>query len=434
MTIFRALSVSLVSLSSIGVLSLQCPADDPPVEPNVPMSKMTSDAVSTKALVQGSTRFALDLYSRIKGDGNLFFSPAGVSEALGICFEGARGATAAEMAKALGFPMAGANLGAEFQALREAGKSLNTDAVRFESANSLWSQLPLQEGFERDVRAVFDAEVSSVNFKSPSAREAIRAWVRAKTDGKAELPPESLSDPLLRLLVINTLLFKASWALQFNEEMTSEKPFERMDGTSITVPTMRKKSAFRYGSWEDLQILEMPYEGDGASAFILLPARSDSDLDDSTPSSSPLERLEESLTVGVLEKRLNGLSRTMLSVHLPRFSITSNLSLRQPLQTLGMSLPFQTDADFSGMTSADRLKIDQVLQDARIDFDEGGTEAAVVTVVTLVGRSISKQPKPPIPEFRADRPFMFLIRENTTGSILFMGRVTDPVETDPGSE
>ena len=429
MTIFRRIpSVLVLTLVSIGATSLQSPADDPPVQPNIPKSKIPSDMNSTEGLVRGNTRFALDLYRGLKGDDNLFFSPNGVSEALAICFEGARGATATQMADVLGFPEGGSWLGERFQRLRQAGVNLNSDAVIFKSANSLWSQLPLNSGFESDVQGEYDAEVFEVDFQSSASREEIRQWVRTQTDGAAELPAESLSDPLLRLLVINTLLFKASWAQQFNSELTSDKPFELMDGTSRNVPTMWQKGRFRHGAWDDLEILEMPYAGGRASAFILLPAKSDAESDDSTEPVSPLEHLESTLTAAELDDRLNALSPKSLKVYLPRFSITSNLSLGGVLQGLGMSLPFQLDADFSGITDADRLNIGKVLQDARIDFDEGGTEAAVVTVVTMLTRGISQEPAPPSVLFKADRPFMFLVRENSTGSILFMGRVIDPVD------
>ena len=429
MTIFRRIpSVLVLTLVSIGATSLQSPADDPPVQPNIPISKSSSDMTSIKALVRGNNRFALDLYRRLKGDGNLFFSPNGVSEALAICFEGARGATATQMADVLGFPEGGSWLGERFQRLRQAGVNLNSDAVTFKSANSLWSQLPLKSGFESDVQDEYGAEVFEVDFQSPASREEIRQWVRTQTDGAAELPADSLSDPLLRLMVINTLLFKAPWAQQFNSDLTSDKPFELMDGTSRNVPTMWQKGRFRHGAWDDLEILEMPYAGGMASAFILLPARSDAESDESTEAVSPLERLEDTLTAAELDDRLSALSRKQLKVYLPRFSITSNLSLGGMLQGLGMSLPFQHAADFSGITDADRLNIGEVLQDARIDFDEAGTEAAVVTVVTMLTRGISQNPPPPPPVFRADRPFMFLVRENTTGSILFMGRVTEPTE------
>ena len=429
MTIFRRIpSVLVLTLVSIGATSLQCPADDPPVQPDIPKSKMSDDLPSTKVLVHGNTRLALELHRRLRGAGNLFFSPIGVSEALAICFEGARGATASQMAHVLGFPEGGSRLGERFQQLRQAGVNLNSDDVTFKSANSLWSQLPLKSGFESDVQDEYGAEVFEVDFQSPASREEIRQWVRTQTDGAAELPAGSLSDPLLRLMVINTLLFKAPWAQQFNSDLTSDKPFELMDGTSRNVPTMWQKGRFRHGAWDDLEILEMPYAGGMASAFILLPARSDAESDESTEAVSPLERLEDTLTAAELDDRLSALSRKQLKVYLPRFSITSNLSLGGMLQGLGMSLPFQHAADFSGITDADRLNIGEVLQDARIDFDEAGTEAAVVTVVTMLTRGISQNPPPSPPVFRADRPFMFLVRENTTGSILFMGRVTEPTE------
>jgi serpin B len=429
MTIFRRIpSVLVLTLLSIGVTALQCPADDPPVQPSISNSKTSSDMKSTKALVRGNTRFALDLYQRLKGDGNLFFSPNGISEALAICFEGARGATAAQMAEVLGFPEEGSRLGERFQRLRQAGVNLNSDAVTFKSANSLWSQLPLKSGFESGVQDKYDAEVFEVDFQSPDSREKIRQWVRTQTDGAAELPAESFSDPLLRLMVINTLLFKASWAQQFDSDFTSEKPFELMDGSSTNVPTMRQEAVFRHGAWDDLEILELPYAGGRASAFILLPAKSGSESNDSTEGLSPLEHLEETLTAAELGKRLSALSSKRLSVSLPRFSITSNLSLGGALQGLGMTLAFQHDADFSGITTADQLNIGEVLQDARIDFDEGGTEATVVTVVTMLTRGISQKPAPAPVVFKADRPFMLLVRENTIGSILFMGRVTEPIE------
>ena len=419
-TFRRILNVLLLSTSTAAPT---CFADDPPVQPNVPISSLPPETTSIEALVGGNTHFALELYKQIKGEGNLFFSPNGVSEALALCFEGAGGATAKQMAQVLGFPQEGADLGARFRRLREAVARLNTDFVTYKSDNGLWSQLPLQKAFETSVRTDFDAEVFNVDFRSPAAREDVRAWVRDRTDGAAELPAEAFSNPLLRLLVINTLLFKASWAQQFDPERTVKAPFELMDGTRIDVPTMRMDTVLRHGTWDDIRILEMPYEGGGASAFILLPAPGVSGSDGSIDA---LRRFERGLTGPELEKRLEGLSQAMISVHLPRFSIASNIALGEHLQALGLSLPFQNDADFSGITTADQLQIDKVLQDAKIDFHEGGTEAVVVTVVTLVGRGAPRKPEPPTVVFRADRPFMFLIRENSTGAILFMGRVSEP--------
>ena len=414
-----------VLLLSTGLATPRCFADDPPVQPNIPISSLPSETTSTEALVRGNTHFALELYKQIKGDENIFFSPNGVSEALALCFEGAGGATADQMAEVLGFPEEGADLGARFRQLRNAGANLNTDVVTFKSNNALWSQLPLREAFEASVRTGFDADVFNVDFGSSSAREDVRTWVRDRTDGAVELPGGALANPLLRLLVINTLVFKAPWAQPFDSKRTVKAPFELMDGTRIDVPTMHMDHAFRHGRWDDLEILEMPYQGGGASAFILLPAPRPFDSDGTVET---LKRLEDGLTGPELEKRLNGLSPARISVHLPRFSITSNISLGEHLLALGLSLPFQNDADFSGITSADDLHIDKVLQDARIDIDEAGSEAAAVTVVTLVGRGAPREPEPPAVVFRADRPFMFLIRENSTGSILFMGRVSQPRE------
>jgi serpin B len=395
---------------------------DPPETPSPSSQAAISSA---QPLVQGNTAFALRLYKAIGGQGNLFLSPQGASEALAICFEGARGKTAAQMAEVLGFPDGGRNLEKSYATLRAAIAGLDSETVEFRSANSLWSQLPLESDYIDSMKRDFGADLFSVRFGTPEARDQIFNWVEKQTDGKVKVPEEAISDPLLRVLVINTLFFKAPWAEQFSKRFTQELPFELSDGRTVEVPTMVKDGVFGFGRWDDLQILELPYHGGGASAFVLLPAAAQPAHGDESEGGA-LERMVASLDASSLQQRLNALSSEKLSVYLPRFSIRSELDLAGLLQSLGMSLPFSLDADFSGMTTYDDLHIDKVLQDAWIDLDESGTEAAAVTSVSMNTRGAPRSPGKLPNVFRADRPFMFLIRENSTGSILFMGRVSEP--------
>jgi len=280
-------------------------------------------------------------------------------------------------------------------------------------ANALWPQVGYSflEEFLSLIEEYYGVSITPVDYSDPeTARRKINAWVEEKTQEMIkELIPPGLLDPLTSLVLINAVYFKGNWANQFNQSLTRDAPFLVTHDEQIQVPMMTQKHEFGYGESAGLQVLELPYSGDNLSMTVLLPTETDG-----------LAKLEESLTAGNLGKWIRNLRETEVVVFLPRFEVTFPFRLDDILKSMGMVDAFSNKADFSGMDKKS-LIISAVLHKAFVTVNEEGTEAIAATAV-LMGRGL---PSPPL-IFRADHPFVFLIREKTTGSILFLGRVVDP--------
>lgn len=370
------------------------------------------------SLVQGDTEFAFDLYGKLKAtQGNLFFSPYSISTALAMTYAGARGTTALQMAQALHFSLDQEQLHPAFASLKA-----NLDAVeakgeiRLRIANALWPQTgyPLLEEFLDLAREYYGALITPLDYgDAEAARATINTWIEDKTEGKIKnLIPPGVLDALTRLVLSNAIYFKGNWARQFNQQLTRDAPFWPTPDVQVTVPMMTQQQRFRYAESDGLQILELPYAGDDLSMIVLLPGKIDG-----------LAQLEAALTVDNLEKWTGHLWNREVRVFLPRLKMTSQFRLKDALASMGMRDAFSLEkADFSGMDGIGWLYISAALHKAFIEVNEEGTEAAAATAVVI---GLRAQVEPP-PTFRADHPFMFLIRENSTGSILFMGRVADP--------
>ncbi len=375
------------------------------------------------ALAQGNTAFALDLYRQVcGGEGNLFFSPYSVSTVLAMTVAGARGVTAAEMMDTLRVTRDQERLHPAFQALAgHLARIQDSGDVALRIANSLWPQddEPLREAFLSLAETFYGVSITPVDYKTAAdaARVQINRWVEAQTEEKIkDLIPAGVLGPLVRLVLVNAIYFKGDWARQFDADRTADAAFRTAAGPAVTVPLMSQQADFPYGELESLQLLELPYRGDALSMLIVLPAMPDG-----------LARLEESLTPEKLAQWRQALRTREVQVFLPRFKMTASLNLNEPLGALGMEAAFDPSrADFSGISGPPGwLFIDSVLHKAFVEVNEEGTEAAAATGVVM---RITSLPQPP-PVFRADRPFLFLIQERETGSVLFMGRIADPSES-----
>lgn len=391
-------------------------------------------------LVKGNTEFALNLYRELPKNENLFCSPFGVSEALAICYAGARGQTATQMAMTLGFPNEGKDVHEEFSLLHQVQENLeHSEFINYQMANSLWSKIPLLPAYLELAQREYGAELFKIDSPSKAFSE-IAKWVAEKTRGKGESPLtlQALQDSDMKLAIFNTVYMKAPWQSQFKESATKDRAFTLLDGSEIEVPTMYQAGRFRYGRWFDLEVLELPYKGRELSAYILLPEKKE-------PREGPqglgtskermtLEEIEADLTASDLRNSMRCAENESVKVYLPKISIKSKFAFKYDLIKMGMTDAFSMgNADFSGMTGRRDLAISAVLQNARIDLDEAGTEAVAVTVVSMVTRSAVEKDPVKWKVFRADRPFILVIRENLTGSILFMGRVVDPRVSDEDS-
>jgi serine protease inhibitor len=384
------------------------------------MNSLTTDETAVNLLIQANTQFALDLYQKIRTEpGNLFFSPYSISTALAMTYAGARGETAVQMAQTLRLTMAEEQLHPVFGRLEAMLNEIEQKGdIQLRVANALWPHV--KYNFLPDYLALLEkyygTSVTAVDYnQAEAARQMINEWVEEKTADKIKnLIPAGTLDALTRLVLVNAIYFKGNWANQFNPDVTEKQPFWLAAGGSVDVPLMRRTTEFGYAERDDLQILELPYTGRDLSMIVLLPREIDG-----------LAGLEEKLTPANLARWTDRLWSTKVVVLLPKFRLTFTMGLNGVLQEMGMADAFSMGkANFSGMDGTKELYMGAVLHKAFVEVNEEGTEAAAATAVVMVASAAPPQP-PPV--FRADHPFLFLIRENSTGSILFLGRVTNPV-------
>jgi serine protease inhibitor len=373
---------------------------------------------SVETVVRGNTEFALALYQKLRAvEGNLFFSPYSISTALAMTYAGARGDTEIQMAQALHFLLDQELLHPAFAFLEaKLGDIGRKGHIQLRVANALWPQkgYALLEEFLAQTKQYYGVRVTTVDYgDAETARCTINAWVEEKTENKIqEVIPPGLLDDLTRLVLVNAIYFKGNWASQFDQSLTSDAPFRVTPDEQVQVPMMSQVHGFRYREGDGLQVLELPYAGNDLSMVVLLPREI-----------GGLAALEERLTVENLGRWTSGLWQSEVQLFLPRFEITFPFRLDDTLKSMGMVDAFGGDADFSGMDGTKSLCIGAVLHKAFASVDEEGTEAAAATAAMMQAMGL---PLPP-PTFRADHPFVFLIRENSTGSILFLGRVVNPV-------
>ena len=368
-------------------------------------------------VVQGNTAFALDLYGKLRqAEGNLFFSPYSLSTALAMTYAGARGDTAAQMAEALHFHLEPDRLHPAFAGLQNGLNAIQAQGdILLRIANALWphQERVLLEEYLALVEEHYGVLIQSLDYRDPeAARGVINAWVEKETEGKIQdLIAQGVLDDQTRLVLTNAIYFKGMWASPFREDRTDEAPFWVAPDRKVKVPMMAQQLSCRLRESRDLQVLELPYAGDDCSMLVLLPRDRDG-----------LAGLEASLTPDSLTAWLRSERKRSVRVFMPRFKTTSQFGLGETLKTLGMVDAFDGKADFSGMDGSKWLQIGAVIHQAYVDVNEEGTEAAAATGVVMM----TKASFLPEPTFRADHPFVFLIRDNRTQSVLFLGRVVDP--------
>lgn len=386
-------------------------------EKKLDASGATTEGIAS--LVNANNQFSLELYARLKEDKgeNIFFSPYSISTDLTMTYEGAKGDTAKEIQSVFHFTEDAAarksSMAAVYNQLNEknAGYKLNT-------ANALWVQknYPFSAEYLETVEKYYGGKASNLDFAGATeeARQTINQWVEEKTSGKIKdlLPPGILTG-LTQLVLTNAIYFKGTWVKQFNPDETKNEDFKISQNSPVQVPMMKrtdKEAVFPYMETGELQVLEMPYEGDALSMLLLLPKNED------------LESLESTLTLENLNQWKAQLKEGRVDVFIPKFTFTKEYPLNNTLQELGMNLPFSGDADFSGMDGTKNLSISAVVHKAFIEVNEEGTEAAAATGVVFGTTSVQT-----IPVFHANHPFIFLIQERKTGNILFIGRVSNPL-------
>lgn len=381
---------------------------------------MVEDTDDTRAAVGGNNQFALDLYRQLSArGGNLFLSPFSISTALAMTYGGAEGKTAEEMGSVLRFPFGRERLHPAFAALMKEVRTGESQDYQLNVANGLWAQrgYAFKEEFKTVVRTNYGAELRELDFAAAAeeARQLINAWVEKQTQGKIVdvIGPHDVT-PLTRLVLANAIYFRGRWADPFREQATEDAPFRVTPKQEVTVPMMRRQKEFQYLETGSFQALRLVYKGGNLSMIVFLPRKVDG-----------LPEFEKSLTTDKLARWLTQLDWREVKVFLPRFRMTSAFTLNEVLSAMGMQQAFDAEAaDFSGMTGGKDLFISLVIHKAFVDVDEKGTEAAAATALLAPPTAAFRPPPPAV--FRADHPFLFLIHDQRSGSILFMGRVTNP--------
>ncbi len=383
-----------------------------------------------KSVVDANNAFALDLYQKLKDKpGNLFFSPYSISSSLAMTCAGARGQTEREITNILHFNLPSEKLHPAFKALMARLDGLQRwNRIALKCANSLWCQKdhPFTGDFLKTVRENYSAEARSVDFKnSPgAAADEINRWIDAKTNHKIPggIAPKQIT-PDMGLVLCDAIYFKGKWLNQFKRKDTKPSEFQVATNETVTVPMMWQSAQFKHAMTEDysVEMLELPYAGQDLSMVILLPWQ---DKYASEEDRHDISDLEQKLTPENLRdwlKMLDEKNPHKTSVRLPRFTTASRFNLAGELKSLGMKSAFSDTVDFSGMDGTKNLYLSDVFHQAFVEVNETGTEATAMTFVMVRTAGMDDR-------FIVDHPFIFLIRDNGSGSILFLGRIIDPTK------
>ncbi|EAY31427.1 scca2/scca1 fusion protein isoform 1 [Microscilla marina ATCC 23134] len=370
--------------------------------------------------VKGSNQFALELYKKLSSNPqkNVFVSPYSISSALAMTYAGAKGSTAQEIANALHLPKNSVHQ--DFKNLNTHLNQLNTKGLQLSVANALWSEKSQKflKAYLGLTQSCYRAKVKRLDFKQQpeKSRLIINKWVEDKTQRKIKnLIPKGIINQTTRLVLTNAIYFKGQWKYKFKKSQTRKMDFIAGKQKISDVKFMQMQRKFKYAETESLQVIELPYASQKVSMVVLLPK----DI-------NGIAKLEASLTAESYQKLMDRLFYTQVKLSLPKFKMTLNVKLKNVLKTMGMQQAFGNTADFSGMTGNKSLKISEVVHKAFVEVSEKGTEAAAATAVVVRTKSASahRPVKPKV--FRADHPFIFMIKDNTTGSILFMGKLANP--------
>lgn len=389
-------------------------------------SRTLLSAAPTPAQIvaQSDNQFAFDLFHQLSasaGSQNIFFSPYSIATALEMTLQGANGNTAAQIIQALHLPsqdIAQAGIQALYQLFQAdpatAGYTLST-------ANRLWvkDNFQLLQSFLDTAQNLFGAQPQSVDFSDPvAAAGIINAWVSNQTHGKipALISPDAIDD-LTRLILTNAIYFKGTWQNSFNGDLTRQADFTTAPGQSSPVQMMFQNKDFGYYAQSGdnaFQAIDLPYTGNNLDMLVILPGNPD------------LTNFDASLTPDLFNQISTGLHATDVNLYLPRFELKESYDLVKPLQNLGITDAFSPLADFSGITDSAALNISDVVHQSFLQVDEQGSEAAAATGVIATTSAVMYPAPPPPPTFDANHPFLVAIRDHATGTILFLGQVTNP--------
>ena len=388
----------------------------PPIE----VKALTSTPEGIAEVVTANNQFAIDMYQQINGqpdqaDKNVFFSPYSLSTAMAMVYAAAEGETKAQIQKTFHYP-APAILNPNSAALYNQFNKPNPD-YKLATVNDLWMQqgLTLNKSYADTVQHYYSGQVTALDFEgSPDpARQTINKKIADKTK---QLIPELLPKGSIKsdtaVVLTNAIYFKGDWTLPFTAERTSAQPFYNAIGRASTVQMMQQQSYFSYYENKHIQVVQLPYKGDDLSMLVVLPKLNHK---------LAMQQLAKSLNATKIKQWSAGLVRQEVDLQLPKFKLDARYQMKTLLGDMGMTKAFNNEADFNLYADGPPIKLDEVYHQAVVTVDEKGTEAAAAAgaVGMYVGMSY------PV-EFKADHPFMFVIKDNKTDAILFLGQVNKP--------
>jgi serpin B len=372
---------------------------------------------SVMTLVEAINEFSFNLYDKLIEDqsGNIFFSPYSIFVALAMTYEGGRGETAEEMYEILNFQQ---NDEVNLCSFGKIYNLLNqVKEYTLSTANALWikENYPFSEEYLNFIENYYMGKATEMDYSDPvAAAKIINEWVENNTNGKIkDLIQSSDIDPIVTAMILtNAIYFKGIWEHEFDPDNTQDMDFEISPGNNISVPMMSiSDKTFNYTETDEVQVLELNYDGDDVSMILVLPKENNISIAEQAINPTTLADWRESF--GKIE----------VDVSIPKFKLETKYDLKKYLQKMGMNISFTQYADFSGITGYKDLFIKKVAHKAYIEVNEEGTEAAAATSVIMQLTAVIDTVT-----FNADHPFVFLIQHKDTGNILFMGKIVDPTK------
>ncbi|MEM1169973.1 MAG: serpin family protein [Cyanobacteria bacterium P01_H01_bin.35] len=367
-------------------------------------------------LVSANNKFAFQLFSEIQksqSNENIFISPSSIVIALSMTYNGAAGKTQEAMAKTLNFE--GMSLEEINQANQDLGTLLNSlnPEIKLNIANSIWARkgISFYPSFLQVNQDFYQSQVREIDFDDPESVKIINSWVKDKTEGKIDKIIQAL-DPNDVMVLLNAIYFKGDWQQQFSKGSTQEMPFYLGNGTQKQHPIMFQSSKHLYYENEDFQAVSLPYRESSVSMYIFIPREQ-----------VGLEQFYRALNEENWKTWMQESNFCKVNLGLPKFKNEYEITLNETLKSLGMEIAFQEEADFSGISS-EHLFISEVKHKTFVEVNETGTEAAAATSVGIRRRRRATEI---VVEMLVNRPFFFAIRDNNSGTILFMGTITNPL-------
>ena len=406
--------ISYVVVILISVSAFPSCEESGPIQKETPKITLNKKAAE---IIEADKAFGFELFREVyilSEEDNIMISPLSVSYALGMTYNGAAGTTLEAFNDVLHFgDLSTEEVNESYKDLMDQLIHLD-DKVDFSIANSIWYRLGFQvlPEFINTNKDYFDAAVKEIDFSDPQTVEVINQWIEDKTNGKIKDMLDFIPGNAVMYL-INAIYFNATWKYEFEKEDTYQGDFNLADGTKHQADYMRVSGNFVYTSNEDFTAVELPYGDSTFSMVVMLPC-----------SENEVSDLVDKMDVAHWDSWFDNSSFTGVQVDLPKFKYEFKELLNDPLKNLGLGVAFTGEADFTRINPAGDLYISRVIHQTFIDVQEEGTEAAAATIVEM--RELSSHGSGSPIYFKADKPFLYLIKENSTGTIVFIGKVGKP--------